>query len=138
NVPDSSEKGQLWRKTNPLSRRSIYLRKSFETHKRIKDAIIYISGLGHYELSLNGKKIGNDQYNPLWSDYDKTVYYNAYDLTEGVKKGDNTVGVLLGNGFYNEQGGRYKKMQVSFGPPTLFLKISITYTDGTKEEIISD
>lgn len=138
NVPDSSEKGQLWRETDPLSRRSIYLRKSFKAQKRIEDAIIYISGLGHYELSLNGKKIGNDQYNPLWSDYDKTVYYNAYDLTEGVKKGDNTVGVLLGNGFYNEQGGRYKKMQVSFGPPTLFLKISITYTDGTKEEIISD
>jgi hypothetical protein len=138
NVPDSSDKGKLWRQTNPLSRRSIYLRKSFETQKRIKDAIIYISGLGHYELSLNGKKIGRDLYNPLWSDYDKTVYYNAYDITKELKGGDNTVGVLLGNGFYNEQGGRYKKMQVSFGPPTLFLKISITYADGTKEEIISN
>lgn len=138
NIPDSSDKGELWRQTDPLSRRSIYLRKSFSTQKQIKDAMVYISGLGHYELSLNGKKIGNDQYNPLWSDYDKTVYYNAYDLTEELRRGDNTVGVLLGNGFYNEQGGRYKKMQVSFGPPTLFLTISITYADGTKEEIISD
>lgn len=138
NVPDSSDKGRLWRETNPLSRRSIYLRKSFTTQKRIKDAVIYISGLGHYELSLNGKKIGKDQYNPLWSDYDKTVYYNAYDLTGELKNGINTIGVLLGNGFYNEQGGRYKKMQVSFGPPTLFLKLFIAYSDGTKEEIATD
>jgi len=138
NAGDFPDKDKLWRETAPLSKRSIYLRKSFVTRKRIKDAIIYISGLGHYELSLNGKKIGNDQFNPLWSDYDKTIYYNAYDLTEELKKGNNTVGVLLGNGFYNEQGGRYKKMQVSFGPPTLFLKIFITYADGSKEEIISN
>ncbi len=137
-LAETSEKAQLWRQTNPLSKRSIYLRKSFSSQKQIKDAIIYISGLGHYELSLNGKKIGNDQYNPLWSDCDKTVYYNVYDLSNELKKGDNTIGVLLGNGFYNEQGGRYKKMQVSFGPPTLFLKLFITYTDGTKEEITSN
>ncbi len=137
-LADTSEKGKLWQQTHPLSKRSIYLRKSFSAQKQIKDAIIYISGQGHYELSLNGMKVGNDQYNPLWSDYDKTVYYNAYDLTEELNRGHNTIGVLLGNGFYNEQGGRYKKMQVSFGPPTLFLKLDITYTDGTKEEIISD
>ncbi len=137
-LAESSEKAQRWRETNPLSRRSIYLRKSFSAQKAIKDAIIYICGLGHYELSLNGEKIGNDQYNPLWSDYDKTIYYNVYDLTDKVKRGNNAIGVLLGNGFYNEQGGRYKKMQVSFGPPTLFLKLDITYSDGTKEEIISD
>lgn len=137
-VSETSEKGWLWTQTNPLSKRSIYLRKSFSLQKQVKDAIIYISGQGHYELSLNGKKIGNDLYNPLWSDYDKTVYYNAYNLTEELNSGDNTIGVLLGNGFYNEQGGRYKKMQVSFGPPTLFLKLDIIYTDGTKEEIISN
>ncbi|MGI6046882.1 MAG: family 78 glycoside hydrolase catalytic domain [Petrimonas sp.] len=137
-VSETSEKGRLWTQTNPLSKRSIYLRKSFSLQKQVKDAIIYISGQGHYELSLNGEKVGNDLYNPLWSDYDKTVYYNAYDLTEELNSGDNTIGVLLGNGFYNEQAGRYKKMQVSFGPPTLFLKLDITYTDGTKEEIISD
>lgn len=137
-VSDSSEKGERWRATNPLSKRSIYLRRTFKVQKRVKSAIVYISGLGHYELSLNGKKIGNDQFNPLWSDYDKTVYYNGYDLTAELTRGENAVGVLLGNGFYNEQGGRYKKMQVSFGPPTLFLKLCITYADGSTAEIISD
>ncbi len=133
----STEEGQKWQNSHPLSKRSVYLRKEFTTERKIKDAILYISGLGHYELTLNGDKVGDAQFAPLWSDYDKTVYYNAYDVTEQIRE-ENAIGVLLGNGFYNEQGGRYVKMQVSFGPPTLFFKLSITYNDGTVSEIVSD
>ncbi|MEA5081363.1 MAG: glycoside hydrolase family 78 protein [Dysgonamonadaceae bacterium] len=133
----TSEAGKKWEKTEPLSKKSIYLRKDFPVKKDVEDAIIYISGLGHYELTLNGEKMGDSEFAPMWSDYDKTVYYNAYDVTKDLTK-DNTIGVLLGNGFFNEQGGRYKKLQVSFGPPTLFFKMIITYKDGTKHEIVSD
>lgn len=133
----SSETGQKWQQTDPLSKRSIYLRKDFTKKKTVENAIVYISGLGHYELSLNGKKVGDAQFNPMWSDYDKTVYFNAYDVTK-LLQSENTIGVLLGNGFFNEQGGRYAKMQVSFGPPTLFLKMHITYSDGTTDVIVSD
>jgi|AGTN01.1.fsa_nt_gi Alpha-L-rhamnosidase N-terminal domain./Bacterial alpha-L-rhamnosidase. len=133
----SSEAAEKWRQTHPLSERSIYLRKDFTAGKKVSDAIIYISGLGHYELTLNGKKLGDSQFDPMWSDYDKTIYYNAYDVTDDLLR-DNVVGVLLGNGFFNQQGGRYVKMQVSFGPPTLFFTLHITYSDGTKEEIVSD
>ena len=133
----SEETKEQWMQTDPLSKSSIYLRKELRIDKKIKDAIIYISGLGHYELSLNGQKVGDSQFDPMWSDYDKTVYYNAYDVTSELKS-NNAIGVLLGNGFYNEQGGRYVKMQVSFGPPTLFFKMFVTYEDGAKEEIVSD
>lgn len=137
NLSISSETGEKWTQTDPLSKSSIYLRKELKIDKKVKDAIIYISGLGHYELTLNGKKVGDSQFDPMWSDYDKTVYYNAYDVTSELKS-KNAIGVLLGNGFYNEQGGRYVKMQVSFGPPTLFFKMFVTYEDGTKEEVDSD
>jgi len=133
----SSEAGQKWQQTNPLSKRSIYLRKEFSPNKPIKNAVIYISGLGHYELSLNGEKLGDSQFDPMWSDYDKTIYYNAFDVTNELQQ-ENAIGVLLGNGFFNQQGGRYAKMQVSFGPPTLFFKMVVTYKDGTLEEIVSD
>ena len=116
-----SETGKKWQDTHPLSKRSLMLRKEFTTDKKISDAVIYISGLGHYELTLNGKKLGESQFDPLWSDYDKTVYYNTYNVTDLLEK-ENAIGVLLGNGFYNQQGGRYVKMQVSFGPPTLFFR----------------
>lgn len=133
----SSDAAEKWRNTHPLSKRSIYLRKDFSVDKKIENAIIYISGLGHYELSLNGKKLGDSQFDPMWSDYDKTIYYNAYNIT-GALQDNNAIGVLLGNGFFNQQGGRYVKMQVSFGPPTLFFRLHITHTDGTTQEIASD
>ncbi|MEZ5005851.1 MAG: alpha-L-rhamnosidase N-terminal domain-containing protein [Bacteroides graminisolvens] len=59
--------------------------------------MVYVCGLGHYELSLNGQKASNSELAPLWSDYDKTVYYNAYDVTL-LKEGVNAIGALLGNG----------------------------------------
>lgn len=133
----NSETGKKWQETHPLSKRSIYLRREFNNDKKVKDAIIYISGLGHYELTLNGEKLGESQFDPMWSDYDKTIYYNSFDVTN-LLEDNNTIGVLLGNGFYNQQGGRYVKMQVSFGPPTLFFKMNITYEDGTIKEIVSD
>lgn len=132
------EKRVLWAQVNPLSNKSIYLRQSFETNKKIAEALVHVSGLGLYELSINGNKIGKSEFAPLLSDYDKTVYFNTFDVTENLVSGENALGVLLGNGFYNVQGGRYRKLLISFGPPTLFLKLSIRYTDGSAKEIVSD
>lgn len=132
------ENRELWGNVNPISNKSIYLRQEFNADKKISEAIAYISGLGLYELSINGKKVGDSEFAPLLSDYDKSVYYNTYDVTEYLSRGDNAIGVLLGNGFYNVQGGRYRKLLISFGPPTLNFKMVVRYTDGTSEEIISD
>lgn len=125
--------------SDSLSRRSIMLRKPFEIKKEIKEAIVYISGLGHYELTINGKKVGNSQFAPLWTDYDKTVNYNVYELNaKELQKGQNVIGVLLGNGMYNTLAERYTKFFVSFGPPTLFFKMKIKYSDNSEEIIKSD
>lgn len=136
-VGSNSQKKAMWSGTDTLSRKSLYLRKDFQLDKKLKEAIVYISGLGHYELSINGKKIGDSEFAPLWSDYDKTVYYNTYDVTSFLQK-KNAVGVLLGNGFFNVQGGRYKKLLNSFGPPTLFFKMHLVYEDGSFEDLMSD
>ncbi|MNQ29054.1 Bacterial alpha-L-rhamnosidase [compost metagenome] len=133
------KKDALINASDSLSRRSIMLRKSFNVAKEIKEAIVYISGLGHYELTLNGKKIGNSEFAPLWTDYDKTVNYNTYELSaEELQNGENVIGVLLGNGMYNTLAERYTKFFVSFGPPTLFFKMKVVYKDGSEEIIKSD
>ena len=128
----------LWNAVDTLSRRSIYLRKEFDATKKIAEAVVYVCGLGNYELSFNGKKVGDGEFTPLWSDFDKSVYYNTYDVTSLLSKGKNAVGVLLGNGIYNEQGGRYTKLKISFGPPTLLFRLQITYQDGTRLYVDSD
>lgn len=129
---------ELYDKVDTLALRSIMLRKAFNTNKTVKKAIIYASGLGHYSLSINGKKVSEDIFTPVWSDYDKTVYYNTYQIDTLLNKGENVIGVILGNGFYNAVGNRYRKLWVSFGPPTLFLEMHLHYTDGTSEIIASD
>ena len=121
-----------------LAYRSIMLRKEFESKKNIKSAKIYVSGLGQYKLSLNGEIIGNSEFAPLWTDYDKTVYYNIYDVTKQISDEGNAIGVMLGNGMYNVIGERYSKFFVSFGPPTLFLQMKLTYEDGSEETIVTD
>ena len=97
-----------------------------------------IVGLGFYELSINRQKVTDAVFAPLWSDYDKTVFYNIYDVTALLKKGKNQLSVLLGNGFYNEQGGRYTKMKVSYGPPTLYCSLEIELKNGRTVCIVSD
>ncbi|MDR7212540.1 glycoside hydrolase family 78 protein [Flavobacterium piscis] len=136
---NKEKKASLINASDSLSRRSIMLRKPFSVNKEIKEAVVYISGLGHYELTINGKKIGNSEFAPLWTDYDKTVNFNTYELTvEELKKGENVIGVLLGNGMYNTLAERYSKFYVSFGPPTLFFKMKVIYKDGSEDLIKSD
>ena len=150
-----------WEAVDTLAKKSIYLRRTFllddaentkirksrnkfwndsgnKSGKKIVEATAYVCGLGFYEFSLNGKKVGNSEFAPLWSDYDKSVYYNTYDVTEQMRYGENAVGILLGNGFYNVQGGRYRKLQISFGPPTLLFELVINYEDGTRTIVRSD
>lgn len=127
-----------WAAADTLAKKSIYLRKDFRIEKPVAEATAYVCGLGFYEFSLNGSKVGNSEFAPLWSDYDKSVYYNVFDLTETLKKGKNAIGVLLGNGFYNIHGGRYRKLQISFGPPTLLFSLVVNYEDGTQTIVRSD
>ena len=150
-----------WEAVDTLAKKSIYLRRTFllddaentkirksrnksrndsgnKPGKKIVEATAYVCGLGFYEFSLNGKKVGSSEFAPLWSDYDKSVYYNTYDVTEQLRYGENAVGILLGNGFYNVQGGRYRKLQISFGPPTLLFELVINYEDGTRTIVRSD
>ena len=131
------ESKSLWAKADTLSRRSIILRRSFKPWKTIKKAELRICGLGFYELTINNKKVGDAEFAPLWSDYDKSIFYNLYDVTSYLQLGDNEIRVLLGNGFYNEQGGRYHKLRISFGPPTLKFFLYVIYEDSMRERLLS-
>lgn len=129
-----------WADVDSLSAKSIILRKEFQARKRkITDAVVYISGLGHYELNINGTRVGDAMFAPLWSEYDKTVYYNTYDVTSLIKSDGNAISVLLGNGMFNVQRlGRYTKLQTSFGAPQLMFRMDINYDDGTQQTVLSD
>ncbi|UKT65430.1 family 78 glycoside hydrolase catalytic domain [Pedobacter mucosus] len=115
-------------------------RKEFSAGKPIKKATAFISGLGHFEMTLNGEKVGDDFLAPGWTKYDKEALYVSYDLTKQLKKGKNAIGVMLGNGFYYipPVKERYKKLKVAFGYPKMICRLLIEFTDGTSANIISN
>ncbi len=114
------------------------LRKKFEVEKRIKKATVFITGMGQFDLSINGKKVGDHFLDPGWTQFDKYALYVAFDITDRLKQGANAIGVMLGNGFYYIPGDRYHKIKGAFGYPKMICRTLIEYADGSKQNIISD
>jgi alpha-L-rhamnosidase len=115
-------------------------RKTFTAEKKVKKAFAYATAAGFYELYLNGRKVNDDVLNPAVSDYRKTVLYSAYDVSSLMQKGENTVGVMLGNGAYNIRsvGGRYSwGGGKSMGNPCFMVQIHILYNDGSETLVAS-
>lgn len=74
--------------------------KQFEV-KDFKEASFYIAALGYYILKINGKRVGDYELNSDWTDYQKIVYYDEYDISSYLKDGTNYLEIELGNGMYN-------------------------------------
>lgn len=129
-----------------------FLRKEFSANKKISKAVAYVTGLGYFELYLNGQKVGDDVLVPNQTNYGKRpnlmeqniplpddfreykVMYLAYDVKDLLQQGPNAMGAILGNGFYNPS----KYWAEGYGSPRFLLQMHITYADGTEEVIVSD
>jgi len=115
------------------------LRKTFTVNKPVKKATMYISGLGHFDMSLNGNKVGDHFLDPGWTQYDKQALYVPFDLTDKLVQGTNALGVMLGNGFYYiPRDRRYRKMTGAYGYPKMICRLVIEYKDGSVSNLISD
>ncbi|GIZ09491.1 alpha-rhamnosidase [Flavobacterium sp. UMI-01] len=119
-----------------------YFRNEISTQKKIKNAQAYICGLGYYEWYINGKKVGDHVLDPAPSNYDKQAYYVHYDVTNAFKKGQNAIGIVLGNGFYGQdiswKSDKESEKSISYGPPAVRLLIKVTYEDGTKADFFTN
>jgi hypothetical protein len=119
---------------------SVLLRKEFSTALELKRAVVHVSGLGQYELFINGAKIGDYLLSPGWSYYPKTVLYDTYDVTNQIKSGANAIGLILGNSMYNIQPDsvRYVKFLGSFGPLKAIVQLQLEYENGSVQILGSD
>ncbi|MEO5892154.1 MAG: family 78 glycoside hydrolase catalytic domain [Ferruginibacter sp.] len=118
-------------------------KKVFSTGKTVTKARLFISGLGYYEMFMNGQKIGDHVLDPGFTTYKKEVLYAVYDITSVLKKGNNIAGLMLGSGWWNPLPmkifGRYdlRKIQET-GRPCVKAEIHITYADGSVKKILTD
>ena len=121
-----------------------YLRHSFNINKTIKRATAYTTALGLYELRLNGKKVGDDYLLPGWTDYNKRLYYQTFDITDRLNQGENVVGAIIADGWYSGYIGyallvRLDRVREFYGVnPSFMGQIKIEYKDGSSEIIASN
>ncbi len=114
-----------------------YFRKQFSAAKKIESARAYIAVAGLYELTVNGKRIGDHRLDPTYTRFDRRNLYVTYDITENLRQGENAIGVLLGNGWYNHQSTAvwYFDKAPWRARPKFCMDLRITYSDGTVETI---
>lgn len=119
---------------------SPYLRKTFNLPSDVKSARLYITGLGYFEAYINGTKTGDDILSPAFTNYDHTVLYHTYDVTSLLSKGENVLGSILGNGWYNcFTQDIWNVREVSWRHvPKMIAELRITLTTGQEIIIASD
>ncbi|MBP7976310.1 MAG: family 78 glycoside hydrolase catalytic domain [Verrucomicrobia bacterium] len=119
------------------------LRKEFVVEKKIRRARIYVSGLGYYELRLNGRRVGDQVLDPGWTTYSQRVLYSTYDVTACLRRGRNAWGVMLGNGWFNPLplrlwGHINPRENLTIGEPRVIAQLRIELADGTTQTLGTD
>jgi alpha-L-rhamnosidase len=122
---------------NPL------LRKEIKLKKEVKSARLYIAGLGYSITYINAQRVGDHMLDMPWTQFGKQVMYNTFDVTQLLQKGENAIGVMLGNGWYNPM--PIKLFQrwnlrdyLTVGKPCVKAQIRILFADGSSETIATD
>jgi alpha-L-rhamnosidase len=114
------------------------LRTTFRTSgKPVLRARLYVTARGIYELLLNGRRVGDDYYNPGLTQYNVTHLYQTYDVTAMLKSGDNAMGAMLGEGWWSGLLS-YGTIWNHFGDrQSLLAKLVVTYLDGSSDTIVT-
>lgn len=112
-------------------------RKTINLARPFKTALIGVSAMGIYKLYLNGEPVDSDVLSPGWTDYAKRIPFYSYDVTGLLRRGENVIGALLGDGWAVGKiawfgRNRYAKK------PSLWFELTVIYADGTSEIFGSD
>ena len=114
-------------------------RKEFTLSKAIRSAKLFTSGLGVYDLFINGERVGHEggyeELKPGWSDYRYRVFYSGHDVTHLLQQGANALGVVVTSGWWQ---GRVSHGQYGSHDLGFIAKLIVTYDDGTTETLITD
>ncbi len=114
------------------------LRKDFRVESPIRTARLTITALGAYHAYMNSQPIApNTLLAPGWTDFHKRVQYQTYDVTSLVKRGANTLGAVLGGGWYSSP-MTWAGFRSYPGPNLLRAQLELTLANGRHQTIVTD
>ncbi|MHA7963250.1 family 78 glycoside hydrolase catalytic domain [Paenibacillus sp. CAU 1782] len=114
------------------------LRTFFNVQGEIENATIYVTALGLYELQLNKERVSHHYFTPGWTSYNNRLQYQTYDVTNDLHRGKNTLGALLGDGWYKGYLGWRNDREMYGSRRALLLELHIRYADGSQQHVYSD
>ena len=117
---------------------SPFLRRGFTLAGPVRRARLYATARGLYELRLNGERVGDAVLAPGWTDYAQRVQYQTYDVAPLLRSGENTLGAILGTGWYAGHVGWFGQTRHYGSSPRLLLRLAIDHEDDTTTTIVSD
>ncbi|HEY0271886.1 MAG TPA: alpha-L-rhamnosidase N-terminal domain-containing protein, partial [Chitinophaga sp.] len=112
-------------------RPSPLFRKIFSCGKAVASATLRITAHGLYEATLNDRRVGDAYFTPGWTNYEKRLQYQVYDLTRQLQRGGNQLVVTLGEGWYRGVFGGWMRRDNYGSDASLLCQLDITYADGS-------
>jgi alpha-L-rhamnosidase len=115
-------------------------RKSFALPDSVASARLSITGLGYYEATINGARVGRKRLDPIPSNYDKLVYYSTYDVAGMLRKGENVIDVTLGHGWYDVRAVATWNWDMApwRSPPKMIARLDVVTRSGDRIAVLSD
>ena len=128
----------IWEEDPKKSEPSPYLRKEFALGKSIERARLYISSHGLYQVEINGKRVGDQEFTPGWTSYDTRLQYQTYDITSLLTPDRNAIGIVLGDGWFRGNLGWIDGRNNWGEKLAAIAEIMVEFTDGTSTLISTD
>lgn len=132
--------GARWDHTAMGLRPVPHLRRSFVVRRDVRRARLYVTARGVYEVRCNGARVGEDVLAPGWTDYRRRIQYQVHDLTELVRRGENVLGAVVGDGWWSGYVGFDPKQRGAlYGTsPQLLAQLWLEYEGGAEELVVTD
>ncbi|TDC76546.1 alpha-L-rhamnosidase [Streptomyces hainanensis] len=104
----------------------------------VVSARLRLTAHGVYVAHLNGVRVGDEVLAPGWTAYHDRLRHQTHDVTGLLRAGDNTIEVLLGNGWYRGRLGWGGRRALYGDRLALLAQLEITHADGSTEVVGTD
>jgi alpha-L-rhamnosidase len=114
------------------------LRRRFRLERTVRSARLYVTALGGYEARLNGRAVSDDKLASENTDFRKRALYRAHDVTQLLARGNNVLGLWVGDGWYASYQAPDDRYPFGEAPRRALAQLEVTYDDGSKAVVTSD
>ncbi len=121
-----------------VRKEAVFMRRDVKLDAKPVKALARVSALGFVDFHINGKKVGDHVVSPAVADYTRRVFYDTHDVTDLLVKGDNTLGAVLGNGFFSTPGRGWAKWFGVGNEPVFSVEVELFMPDGSRKTLVSD